>query len=147
MASISNEVVFEYVQSDGSNDNHLNICLSSVKILSNLDSSIPGAYHIDGTYKLIKNRFPLIVFVKTGINQKLHVLAFCITSKEQEEDFIFFYRSLQKMADLLEKDFDPNYIVQDACNASRNAAIKFFPDTNILMCYFHVLLNCKKKIK
>ena len=48
------------------------------------------------------------------------------------------------MADLLEINFDPKYIVQDACPASRNAALKSFPDTNILMCYFHVLLNCKK---
>ncbi|CAF0849063.1 unnamed protein product [Brachionus calyciflorus] len=73
---------------DGSNEEHLNICISSLKLLSNLDSSIPGAYHIDGTYKLIKNRFPLIVFGKTDMNQKLHVLAFCITSHEQEEEGI-----------------------------------------------------------
>ncbi|CAF0710223.1 unnamed protein product [Brachionus calyciflorus] len=72
---------------DGSDENHLNICITSKKLLLNLDSSLPGAYHIDGTYKLISNRFPLIVFGKTDMNQKFYLIALCITSHEHKTDF------------------------------------------------------------
>ena len=36
--------------------------------------------------------------------------------------------------------------MQDACEASRNAAIKLFPEAKILMCYFHVKKNVSTKI-
>ena len=34
-----------------------------------------------------------------------------------------------------------------ACGASYNALKKCFPNAKILMCYFHVKLNCKKNYK
>jgi hypothetical protein len=78
------------------------------------------------------------------MNQKIHLIAFCVTSHEQEEDFVKFYTGLFRLADLMDIDFNPQYIVQDAWLASYNAAKRVFPEAVVLMCYFHVVLNCKK---
>jgi hypothetical protein len=49
------------------------------------------------------------------------------------------------MAKLFEIEFNPDFLMQDACQASFNAAKTHFKDVTILMCYFHVLQNAKKK--
>ena len=43
---------------DGSDKNHLNIMMTSKNMMSKCDFN--GVFHIDGTYKLIKNRFPVM---------------------------------------------------------------------------------------
>ena len=94
---------------------------------------MPGCYHIDGTYKLIRNQFPLLVFGRTEKQNKFHLIAFCITSHEKEEDFVHFYNGLIRLADELDIEFDPAYFVQDACEASFNATKYLFPESEILM--------------
>ncbi|CAF0708035.1 unnamed protein product [Brachionus calyciflorus] len=135
----------EILIGNGSDERHLHICLTSLELLKNLDSNLSGSYHIDGTYKLIRNRFPLLVFGRTDMDGKFHLIALCITSHEKECDFLRFYNGLKNLAEDLGIEFDPGYIVQDACDASYNAAKQLFPDVEILMCYFHVVLNCKKQ--
>ena len=48
-------------------------------------------------------------------------------------------------------NFNPDYLMMDASDATYNAAIKVFLDAKILMCYFHlqqnVLKNCKSMLK
>lgn len=129
---------------DGSDENHLCICITSKKLLTYLDTTFPGAFYVDATYKLIRNRFPLVVVGRTDMNQKFHLLALCVTSHEQEIDFLRIYMGLVRVADILDIMFDPEYIVQDACLASYNAACRIFRGVVVLMCYFHVILNCKK---
>ena len=64
-----------------------------------------------------------------------------ITSFETVYDFSLFYSSLISLAKILKLDLDPEYIMQDAFDASYNAAKKYFPNAIILMCFFHVKQN------
>jgi len=41
-------------------------------------------------------------------------------------------------------EYDPKFIMQDASQASYNAAKKLFPNADILMCYYHVTFNIIK---
>ena len=45
----------------------------------------------------------------------------------------------------MDLEFDPDYIMQDSCFASYNAAKNAKLDATILMCYFHVMANIKKR--
>ena len=116
-----------------------------MKLLSYLDSNLLGCYHVDGTYKLIRNKFPFIVFGRTDKQNQFHVIAFCITSHEKEEDFNRFYQGLINQVNDLNIEFDSAYMMQDACGASYNVIKSLFPDCEVLICYFHVVLNCKKQ--
>ena len=117
--------------------------ITTKKLLSRIDSNLNGCYHFDGTYKLVKNGFPLIVLSRTDAVHRVHPIAFCLTSHEQEIDFTNFYEGLITLSDDLDIEFDPEYIVQDAWDASYNAATNLFENVSILMCYFHVMKNCK----
>jgi hypothetical protein len=50
-----------------------------------------------------------------------------VTSFETEYDFRLFYQSLKDLARKLGNVLDPEYIMQDACLASFNAAKVIFP--------------------
>ena len=110
-----------------------------------------GVLHIDGTYKLIKNRFQVMVLGITDIAGEFHPIAYCVTSHEKEEDFIAFFSAVKKLSTELELDFNPDFLMMDASDATYNAASKIFPNIMILMCYFHlmqnVLKNCKSMFK
>ncbi|RNA36561.1 hypothetical protein BpHYR1_025820 [Brachionus plicatilis] len=114
-------------------------------LMSKIDSNLPGCYHLDATYKLIKNGFPLIVLGRTDAVHDFHPLGFFISSHEQEIDYQEFYQGFINLSVLLDTEFDPDYVVQDAWLASFNALSKQFADCKLLMCYFHVIFNCRKE--
>jgi len=106
-----------------------------------------GVLHIDGTYKLIKNRFPVMVLGITDIAEEFHPIAYCVTTHEKEEDFIAFFSAVKKLSTELDLSFNPDFLMMDASDPTYNAASKIFPDTTILMCYFHLMQNVQKKCK
>jgi hypothetical protein len=118
--------------------------ITTKALLKNLDSRIDGPYHIDATHKLIKNKFPVVVFAKTDFEHQIHPIAVAITSHEQTKDYLQIYKGLISVAEELEIEFDPQYIMQDAWDASYNAVKELFPDVKVLMCWYHVRSNCYK---
>ena len=90
--------------------------------------------------------FPLIVYGLSDQVGRFHPVSFMITSHEAREDFDVFYKGLVELADFFGIEFDPEYIMQDACDASLNAILNFFPEVTPLMCYFHVKKNVKEKV-
>ena len=105
------------------------------------DIEYDGVHHIDGTYRITTNGFPLIVYGISDQAGQFHPICLMITSHEKTKDFIIFQRGLVNLATELELEYDPDYMMHDACPASKIAILKFFPDIIILMCYFHVKKN------
>jgi hypothetical protein len=81
--------------------------------------------------------------IKTFNNDKFHPVAFVVTSHETTEDFKNFYEALIDMCKTLKIKYKPVYIMQDACPASKEAILLFFPNVIIFMCYFHVKKNVR----
>ena len=52
-----------------------------------------------------------------------------------------------QLSDLMDIEYDSDYIMQDACPASRSAILEFFPNIVLFMCYFHVKKNIKDNCK
>jgi transposase-like protein len=93
---------------------------------------------------LIKNGFPVCVLC-TDKQHTILPIGFALLSHEQEKDFNFVFESLKVAAELIDCELNIEYIMQDACQASLNAAKKNFPDASHLMCWYHVQANIKKK--
>ena len=133
---------------DGSAENHFRVCVTTKKMLRLLDQTLtdfPSMFHIDSTFKINKNGFPLVVFGRSDIHRQFHSIAFMLTSHEKECDYFYFYNALVRIANVLNIQFLPDYIVQDGCDAMRNAAITIFKEkSQVLMCFFHLKKNvCK----
>ena len=126
---------------NGSEKNPLHIHCTSRHLMNNL--SFKGVHHIDATYKITTYGFPLIVYGVSDSEGKFHPVSFMISSHETQQDFTVFYQGLIKEAEKLDINYEPEIIMQDACPASRNAILDFFPNVKFLMCYFHVKKNVR----
>ena len=113
--------------------------MSSKRLMENLQHN--GINHIDGTYRITIYGFPLIVYGVSDQAGRFHPAAYMLSSHEQEQDFEYFYDSLSDLAHLLNVEFDPDFIMQDAQQSSYNIAHAMFPEVIFLMCYFHVKKN------
>ena len=78
----------------GSDTDPFIVCFTSKHLLGNI-SKYEGhhaVFHIDGTYKLIKNRFPVIVYGRSDMNGQLHLISVAICSDETAETYSHFYK-------------------------------------------------------
>ncbi|CAF0709717.1 unnamed protein product [Brachionus calyciflorus] len=122
---------------------------TSKKLLENINRPNDGIdrhhiYHIDNTYKINTNRFPMVVFGQSDISGQFHLVCLAITSHESEQDFKRFYETLCSLCNMINTSFKPDYIAQVGCLASLNAINVFQNKPLIVMCYFHVLKNVKE---
>jgi len=82
----------EVILGDGTDANHANILVTSKRLMENIE--MHGVHHIDCTYKIFKQGFPLLVYGVTDMVGRFHPIAFMVTSHECEEDFYLFYKSI-----------------------------------------------------
>ena len=112
-----------------------------------------GMFHIDGTYKIIKYNFPLIVLGITDMERQFHPIAFMFTSHEQEQDYVHFLGSLLNECKLFGYKFEPKFFDTDSSGAIANAIEHHFSNSTsphfsncvVIMCYFHLRMNIKKQ--
>ena len=102
----------------------------------------------DGTYKLLWNGFPLILFGVVDIMQQFHPVAFLFTSHEDSTAFEFIFNSVKNALDsLFNFALDPSFCISDNADEIFNAAFSVFPECVRINCYAHMIRNVRKKYK
>jgi hypothetical protein len=131
----------------GSENNKLFIFLTSITVMMFMKIiNIP--YHIDWTYNICERGFKLIVFGLSDLAGQFFPIAFAIVSHEQEVDFKLFFQTLLLLCQHMNFVPNINYLIQESCGASANAASKCLgPNIKILMCFFHVQKNVRERLK
>jgi hypothetical protein len=129
---------------NGSSECPMRICISSLSMLKKVDCSDQndrGIFHIDDTYKITQNQFPLLVFGRSDIKRQFHPIAYMLHSHETTVDFEFFYTELKAILVKLgiKNSISSSYLMQDACTAS------VYPTTTLLMCWFHMKKRVEEK--
>jgi hypothetical protein len=136
-------IINRLVVGDGSDAKPFCISMSSRAMLNNICKLhswvLPWVLHMDCTFKLNDNEFPLVVHGVTNGAQQLHVLSIfnvshCTTA--------MYHSIVQGLKDLVSKvlpqvSFMPANVMTDAELAERRALLSIFPEAQPLMCYFH----------
>jgi hypothetical protein len=109
----------------------------------------PVVLHMDSTFKLNDNEFPLVVIGITDGAQQLHVLSLSIVS---HHTYRMYMKVLQGLKDLVTRvlpqvALEPAYVMTDAEVMERKALLDVFPQGQPLMCYFHVKKACEEKLR
>ena len=140
-----NIIIFGKKIGTGEEDDHFQLGLTSVKLLKRVQEfDNKGVYHIDATYKIIKQNFPVIVFGFTDLARQFYPVAFMITSHEKTSNYNHFFIQLLKEFLNINIVFQPQFMVIDACRAMANTIKQIFPACKILMCWFHLKQNIRK---
>ena len=68
-------------------------------------------FHIDGTYKITIQGFPLVVFGVSDMHGRYHPIAFMLTSNEKPIEFSVFYEALKVESESLYLEFETEFIM------------------------------------
>lgn len=105
--------------------------------------------HIDGTYKIIVQGFPVLVIGVSDYAKVFHLCGLAICSSEGSADFQFVIESLMHgVIQVANKDLKPKAFVGDASQSITKAIADAFDDDQTcpdrVYCFFHVMMNVDK---
>ena len=131
---------------DGSDRSHFIFNFTSFRLLetisiNNLSVTDKNVFHVDSTYKITKQRYPLVVIGRSDQNGTFFPICVSIVIHEQTQDFSHIFQSLKDLCLTLNISLNPTCFVQDACMASKNAIKTIFGSIHIIMCWFLVFQN------
>ena len=121
--------------------------MTTIKMLRLLDGTNQfniAIYHLDGTYRITINNFPLSVFGRTDMNRKFFPIAIAMLSSEKNEMIVAFFIALQNSARFFGINVNCHFIMIDTAPEEALAIRKAWPLAIILMCWFHVKKNIKE---
>ena len=107
---------------DGSDEDHFHVGFTSKSMLSRVNGAC--VYHCDGTYRILKISYPLMVLGVSDIDRKFFPVAFMISSHEKNEDYTHFFKEVKIAADTNDLDFTPSYMTIDASKAMAMMLLK-----------------------
>lgn len=137
--------IIGYNHSTFNASNHFFKLVVTTKRLAHMASSCKRI-HVDATYQLNLQGYPLIVIGNTDSNRSFYPLAFALTSTESTDDYNFVFSALKSaIRRLCNKKFKPEVIVSDGAKAIVNSFYNTFPSAQQhVMCYFHVKQNVRR---
>lgn len=119
---------------------------STKRLLQNAMNAL--IIHVDGTYKLNRENYPLQLFGTTDKNRAFHNIAFAIVSNEDIASYEFCFRSINaRFCEIFEQNIKINILVSDISAAIKAAFKRVYPDGKEVSCFFHVKKNIQTYLK
>lgn len=135
--------VFGLKLGDGSDEDPFQCGFTSKALLNN--AKVRGPFHIDATYKIIKHSYPVILFGVSDLSRKFWPIAYGITSSEYKENYVHFLEELNREFVKHNLTINIEYIISDAAYPISNAIRKVYPNSERLMCWFHLKQAIRRK--
>jgi hypothetical protein len=94
----------------------------------------------DATYKLLQHGYPVLLVGTTDKARMFHPFGVALCCSEKEEAFSFIFKSIKEsLFSIYNYDYEPNILVADAAEATRNAFKNVFNELLYrVMCWFHM---------
>ena len=101
---------------------------------------------VDGTYRLSKNNYVVLVLGCQDLGGQFHSLCYALTSNENTESYVMLMSGFNRFAGKMGCIIEPNKLMSDASRAIIAARREVFPECEQLQCRFHAKFNIRKKI-
>lgn len=119
---------------------------STKRLLRNACNS--NILQADGTYKLMWQGYPLLVFGTNDKAKAFHIIAVAIASNENTSAYEFCFNAIKNcVLKIFHRDITFNILMSDAALAIKKAFSAVFPDSIQTVCWFHVRKSIQQKIK
>jgi hypothetical protein len=135
----------------GSDNAPFIVGITTQALIRRLEFAEKYPLHVDATFKLNKSHFPLTVFGVSDMKRSFHPVAFFIMS---QLTIGMYERATTSLLDMYKhvtgKDARVRYVMTDGDDALHSAITVVYAQRNLprpvhLMCWFHVVMNVKKR--
>ena len=93
------------------------------------------------------NNFTMTSLGRSNINRKFYLIALCLLSKEEIEDYVRFLEAFKLLCNTFNINCCIMFMMQDACQSEAPALEVAYPNTITLMYNFHVIKNVKERLR
>ena len=122
---------------NGTCENPCHIGFTSLRLLQNIEHNDGDVlFHIDLTYKIVRQSYPLLVFGVSDASRQYHQVAFLFMSHWTQENFKHFFKTLMDILSKFNMRLDIKTLVQDHDSGCLNEIKSIFPESLIVMCFF-----------
>lgn len=114
-----------------------------------LASAIPVHHvHVDGTYKLIWQGFPVIQIGTTDFHRSFHAFGLGVCTTETSSDYKFIFNAVKKgVKKVYNIDYHPTILIRDGAHSIQNGFEDAFGDQGVgLMCWAHMRRKMVEKM-
>ena len=102
--------------------------------------------HVDATYKLNWQGFPVLLVGTTDMDCHFHVFGMAMCSNEKTADFKFIFESISYgLAKINQGGHKPVVLISDGADSIHNAFSNVFSKKDMVMCWPHMCWNLNKK--
>lgn len=100
----------------------------------------------DGTYKIVWQKFPLIVMGMIDRAKHLHVTGIVVSSNERQSEYEFAFKAIRMGVEReTNQTFKPDVIVSDHAAAIRNGFFAAFGPSKNVICSVHMFRKLKER--
>ena len=110
-------------------------------IKSQMNPGKPWVLSLDATYQTNTEDCPLIFFGSSDKDGTFHGVGAILSNREDELAYDFLFEFVKEQASP-----SPTAIMADGAKAITNSVKRILPDSERLMCFFHVMKNVKEKL-
>ena len=123
------------------------VTVSTRRLVKLLDRSGPWPLHVDGTYKLTWQGFPVLISGITDAQHRFHPVSLSLVSHERTSAYLHLFTALKDAyAQETGRDLDPLFVIADGSAAITAAVTTAFPGCPRGMCWAHVVRNVDKNL-
>lgn len=120
-------------------------CCSTKRLLQT--AAVAKNWHVDTTYKMVIQGFPVSVLGCTDMDRRFHLLGIMLSTNQRAQDFAFLFECINtNTIKIMDVHVTPEVFIADADPAISKAVKSVYQANNptIIMCWFHVTFNAKK---
>ena len=123
------------------------VTVSTRRLVKLLEKSDCWPLHVDGTYKLTWQGFPVLISGITDAQHRFHPVSLSLVSHERTSAYKHLFTALKEAhADESGRELEPLFVIADGSAAITATVKTVFPRCPRGMCWAHVVRNVDKKL-
>lgn len=126
-------------------NNKFRIAIPTRRLIELVKSRI--VVHVDSTYKVMYNGYPLTVIGVTDLHRSLHPFMYCNTTGEETEDYEFAQKGVDVASQMVNGEKNSfQFLMADCAKAISVVKVTVYGDrVKRLFCWYHVIASIRKR--
>ena len=142
-------VIGQHIEDSAAEDGvpSFQVTLSTRRLVQLLKKTRHWPLHIDGTYKLTWQGFPVLISGITDVQHRFHPVSLSLVSHEGTNAYLeVFTAQKEALWEESHRQLAPLFVIADGSPAITAASRMAFPECPRAMCWAHVVRNVDKKL-
>jgi hypothetical protein len=100
---------------------------------------------MDSKHRVLMNNYPVTALVVLNAGQHFNLIALALSNKEDENMYSAVIQAVKTVLQSIGVHMDPECTMSDNFDAIQKSFIRYYPNSSMGGCFFHLLQNIKKK--